>query len=47
MTRHTDGVVVGGGVIGLASAAALAGAGREVVLVERHAQRVVERLRSL
>jgi L-2-hydroxyglutarate oxidase LhgO len=34
---ETDVVVVGGGVIGLASAAALAAAGRSVVLVERNA----------
>jgi L-2-hydroxyglutarate oxidase LhgO len=37
MTPETDVVVVGGGVIGLASAAALAAAGRSVVLVERNA----------
>jgi L-2-hydroxyglutarate oxidase LhgO len=36
-TPETDVVVVGGGVIGLASAAALAAAGRSVVLVERNA----------
>jgi len=33
---NLDVVVVGGGVIGLAAAAALARAGRSVVLVERH-----------
>jgi len=37
VTPETDVVVVGGGVIGLASAAALAAAGRSVVLVERNA----------
>jgi L-2-hydroxyglutarate oxidase LhgO len=42
LTRDTDVVVVGGGVIGLASAAALAGAGREVVLIERHARTAQE-----
>ncbi len=36
MTPETDAVVVGGGVIGLASAAALARAGRSVILLERH-----------
>ena len=42
MKRDTDVVVVGGGVIGLASAAALAAAGREVVLIERHARTAQE-----
>lgn len=37
MERDSDVVVIGGGVIGLAAAAALARAGRSVVLVERHA----------
>ena len=37
MTPDTDVVVVGGGLVGLASAAALAAAGRSVVLVERNA----------
>ncbi len=38
MTADTDVVVVGGGILGLASAAALARAGRSVVLVERNAR---------
>ncbi len=42
MKRDTDVVVVGGGVIGLASAAALAGAGHEVVLIERHGRTAQE-----
>ena len=37
-TADTDVVVVGGGILGLASAAALARAGRSVVLVERNAR---------
>jgi D-amino-acid oxidase len=37
MTTEVDVVVVGGGVVGLASAAALAAAGRSVVLLERNA----------
>ncbi len=37
MERDCDVVVIGGGVVGLAAAAALARAGRSVVLVERHA----------
>lgn len=37
MQRDTDAVVVGGGVIGLACAAALARRGHAVVLLERHA----------
>jgi L-2-hydroxyglutarate oxidase LhgO len=36
MTPETDAAVVGGGVIGLACAAALARAGRSVILLERH-----------
>lgn len=36
MERDADVVVVGGGVVGLAAAAALARAGRSVLLVERH-----------
>ena len=37
MARDADVVVVGGGVVGLACAAALARAGREVLLLERRA----------
>ena len=37
MQRDCDVVVIGGGVVGLAAAAALAGAGRRVWLLERHA----------
>lgn len=36
MSRDTDVVVIGGGVVGLAAAAALSRTGREVVLLERH-----------
>jgi L-2-hydroxyglutarate oxidase LhgO len=36
VARDADVVVVGGGVVGLAAAAALARAGREVLLLERH-----------
>ncbi len=37
MTEQVEAVVVGGGVVGLAAARALAQAGREVILLERHA----------
>ncbi len=37
MKPDTDAVVVGGGVVGLATAAALARSGRSVALIERHA----------
>lgn len=37
MTEHVDAVVIGAGVVGLACARALARAGREVLILERHA----------
>lgn len=37
MTEHVEAVVVGAGIIGLACARALARAGREVLILERHA----------
>ena len=36
MSEHIDAVVIGGGLTGLASAAALAAAGRSVAILERH-----------
>ena len=36
MTEHVDAVVVGAGVVGLATAAAVARSGRSVVILERH-----------
>jgi L-2-hydroxyglutarate oxidase LhgO len=38
VSRDADAVVVGGGVVGLAAAAALARSGRSVLLLERHAR---------
>ena len=36
MSNDVDVVIIGGGVVGLACAAELAGAGRTVCLIERH-----------
>lgn len=42
MQRHADAVIIGGGVVGLACAAALARAGRSVWLLERNARIAAE-----
>lgn len=36
MTERVDAVVIGAGVVGLACASALANAGKETIILERH-----------